>query len=174
MATTLGRGHGFTQSFTEHGYVIGLASVRADLSYQQGLRKHWRRSTVYDFYTPAFAMLGEQAVLSKEIYCDGQAGDTTVFGYQERWAEYRYTPSEITGKFRSTAVGTLDGWHLSQRFTSAPTLGDTFIQDTPPLSRVLAVGGAADGAQFIFDSFTTIRAARPMPLYSVPGLIDHF
>lgn len=173
VGTTLSR-HGFTQSFTEHGYVIGLVSVRADLSYQQGLRKHWSRSTRYDFYFPAFAMLGEQAVLSKEIFCDGSAADANVFGYQERWAEYRYSPSEITGLFRSTAAGTLDAWHLAQRFSTRPTLGDTFIQENPPMSRVLAVGAGANGAQFIFDSYFEIKAARPMPLFSVPGLIDHF
>ena len=174
FGTGLARGHGFSQSFTEHGYVIGLVSVRADLTYQQGLRKMWSRSTRYDFYFPAFAMLGEQAVLNKEIYCRGDANDDLVFGYQERWAEYRYNPSEITGLFRSTSAGTIDGWHLAQKFTALPTLNTTFIQDTPPLSRVLAVGAAANGQQFIFDSFFDIKAARPMPIYSVPGLIDHF
>jgi len=165
---------GFTQVFTEHGYIICLASVRADLTYQQGLRKMWSRSTRYDFYFPAFAMLGEQAVLNREIYCTGGAADDDVFGYQERWAEYRYNPSEITGLFRSTASGTIDGWHLAQKFTSLPTLNATFIQDTPPVDRVVAVGSAANGQQFIFDSFFDVRAARPMPMYSVPGLIDHF
>ena len=174
IGTALTRNHGFTQSFTEHGYIIGLVSVRADLTYQQGLRRHWSRSTRYDFYFPAFAMLGEQAILNKEIYCDGSANDALAFGYQERWAEYRYSPSEITGKFRSTASGTLDAWHLAQRFTGLPVLGDTFIQDNPPLSRVLAVGAGANGAQLIFDSVFSMRVARPMPLYSVPGLIDHF
>lgn len=166
--------HGFSSSFVEHGYVIGLVSVRADLTYQQGLRRHWSRSTRYDFYFPAFAMLGEQAILNKEIYVRGDANDNLVFGYQERWAEYRYSPSEITGKFRSTAAGTLDGWHLSQKFTALPVLGDTFIQETPPVDRILAVGSGANGAQIIFDSFFSCRAARPMPLYSVPGMIDHF
>jgi hypothetical protein len=175
VGTTLANGHGFTQSFTEHGYVLGLVSVRADLSYQQGLRKHWSRSTRYDFYFPAFAMLGEQAILNKELYLQGNTvSDAAVFGYQERWAEYRYSPSQITGLFRSTSAGTLDAWHLSQRFTSLPTLGSTFIEDTPPLSRVLAVGSGANGAQIIFDSFFEMNVARPMPLYSVPGLIDHF
>jgi len=175
IGTVLAKGHGFTQSFTEHGYVIGLVSVRADLTYQQGLRKHWSRSTRYDYYFPAFAMLGEQAILRQELYCNGvDAEDTLVFGYQERWAEYRYSPSEITGLFRSTAAGTLDAWHLSQRFTSAPALGATFIEENPPLSRVLAVGASANGAQIIFDSFFDMKVARPMPLYSVPGLIDHF
>lgn len=173
-ATSLTRGHGFSQSFTEHGYIIGLVQVRADLTYQQGLRKHWSRSTRYDYYFPAFAMLGEQAVLNREIYCDGSATDAQVFGYQERWGEYRHAPSQITGLFRSTAAGTLDAWHLAQRFTAVPVLGDTFIQDTPPLSRVLAVGAGANGAQIIFDSFFSMRVARPLPMFSVPGMIDHF
>lgn len=174
MGTALASNHGFTQSFTEHGMVIGLVSVRADLSYQQGLRKMWSRSTRYDFYFPAFAHLGEQAVLNKEIYCEGIAADENVFGYQERWAEMRYHPSSITGLFRSTASGTIDPWHLSQNFTSLPTLNSTFIQDTPPVDRVVAIGASANGKQFIFDSFFSIRAARPIPMYSAPGLIDHF
>ena len=175
MATALAKGHGFTQSFTEHGMIIGLVSVRADLTYQQGLRRMWSRSTRYDFYFPAFAMLGEQAILNKEIYVTGTtAQDNAVFGYQERWAEYRYNPSMITGLFRSTSAGTIDGWHLAQRFTSLPTLNSTFISDTPPVSRIVAVGAAANGQQFLFDSFFSVRTARPMPLYSVPGLIDHF
>lgn len=174
MGTTLAQGHGFHQSFTEHGYVLGLVNVRADLTYQQGLRKLWSRSTRYDFYFPAFAMLGEQAVLNKEIYCDGSGNDGNVFGYQERWAEYRYHPGQVTGLFRSTSAGTIDGWHLAQKFTALPTLGQTFIEETPPLSRVLAVGASANGQQIIADMFFDVTAARPMPLYSVPGLIDHF
>jgi len=174
MGTVLSQGHGFSQSFTEHGMVIGLVAVRADLTYQQGMRKMWSRRTRYDFYFPAFAMLGEQTVLNKEIYCDGTPDDDKVWGYQERWAEYRYNPSMITGLFRSTAAGTIDPWHLAQHFTSRPTLNSQFISDTPPLSRITAVGDAANGQQFIFDSFFRVKAARPMPLYSVPGLIDHF
>lgn len=174
MGTGLANSHGFTQSFTEHGMIIGLASVRADLTYQQGLRKMWSRSTRYDFYFPAFAMLGEQAILSKEIYCTGEAADSDVFGYQERWAEYRHFPSQITGLFRSTAAGTIDGWHAAQKFTSRPSLNSTFIEDTPPISRIVAVGSAANGMQFLFDSFFNIKTVRAMPLYSVPGLIDHF
>lgn len=174
MGTTLANGHGFTQSFTEHGVLIGIANVRADLTYQQGLRKMWSRSTRYDFYFPAFAMLGEQAILNKEIYCDGSANDSAVFGYQERWAEYRYHPSMITSLFRSTSAGTIDPWHLAQKFTSLPTLNDTFIKETPPVSRVVAVGASANGQQLIMDAFINIKAARPMPMYSVPGLIDHF
>jgi len=168
------KGHGFSQSFVEHGYVIGLVSVRADMTYQQGLRRHWSRSTRYDYYFPAFAMLGEQAVLNKEIYVTGGSTDNNVFGYQERWAEYRYNPSEITGLFRSTAAGTIDPWHYAQRFTSLPTLNSTFIQDSPPLARNLAVGTAANGQQLLLDAFFNINAARPLPMYSVPGLIDHF
>ena len=163
---------GFSQSFVEHGYVFGLMSVRADLTYQQGLEKHWSRLTRYDFYMPVFAMLGEQAVLNKEIYCDGSANDNLVFGYQERWAEYRYLPSKITGLFRSTASGTLDGWHLAQKFASLPTLNTTFIQDSPPVDRVLAVASQT-GKQFLCDVFLKVKAARPLPMYSVPGLIDH-
>ena len=175
VGTALANRHGFTQSFTEHGVVIGLVSIRADLTYQQGLPRMWSRSTRYDFYFPAFAMLGEQAVLNKEIYATGNsAQDNAVFGYQERWAEYRYKPSMITSKFRSTSSGTLDAWHLAQRFTALPTLNTTFIQDTPPVSRVVAAGAAANGQQFLFDSFFDCKTARPMPLYSVPGLIDHF
>lgn len=174
IGTFYAQGHGFRQSFTEHGYVIGLINIRADLTYQQGLRKMWSRNTRYDFYFPAFAMLGEQAILNREIYCDGSSNDGNVFGYQERWGEYRYHPSRISGLMRSTASGTLDGWHYAQKFASVPTLNSTFITDNPPLDRTLAVGSAANGQQFIFDSFIRIRAARPLPMYSVPGLIDHF
>jgi hypothetical protein len=164
----------FNQSFTEHGYLIILANVRADLTYQQGIRKMWSRSTRYDFYFPVFAMLGEQPVLNKEIYFQGIAADDQVFGYQERWAEYRYHPSRITGLFKSTTAGTIDGWHLAQRFTTLPTLNSTFITDNPPMERVLAVGAAANGQEFIYDSICTINATRALPMYSVPGLIDHF
>ena len=175
MGTGLAHNHGFTQSFVEHGVILGIVAVRADLTYQQGLQKMWSRSTRYDFYFPAFATLGEQAVLNKEIYVTGDTTqDNGVFGYQERWAEYRYYPSRISSLFRSTAAGTIDGWHLAQKFTSLPTLNTTFIQDTPPLERALAVGAEANGQQFIFDSFFDVKKARPMPMYSVPGLIDHF
>jgi hypothetical protein len=174
MGTALAHNHGFTYSATEHGVIIGLVSVRADLTYQQGLARMWSRSTRYDFYFPAFATLGEQAVLNKEIYVRGDSNDNSVFGYQERWAEYRYYPSRISGLFRSTAAGTIDAWHLAQRFTALPTLNNTFIQDTPPVDRIVAVGASANGKQFIFDSFFDCKKARPMPLYSVPGLIDHF
>lgn len=174
MGNVVSSNNRFSQSFTEHGHVIGLIQVRADLTYQQGLRKMWSRSTRYDFYFPEFAMLGEQAILNKEIFCDGSANDALAFGYQERWAEYRYLPSLITGLFKSTSAGTIDGWHLAQKFTALPTLNTTFIQDTPPMSRIVAVGAAANGQQFILDSLINIRTVRPMPLYSVPGMIDHF
>jgi len=174
MGTVLAHKHGFTYSALEHGIVLGLVSIRADLTYQQGMHKMWSRQTRYDFYFPVFAHLGEQSILNKEIYCDGSANDNNVFGYQERWAEYRYNPSRISSLFRSTAAGTLDAWHLAQKFTTLPTLNTTFIQDTPPVSRVVAVGAAANGQQFIFDSFFDVKKARPMPMYSVPGLVDHF
>lgn len=173
VATSTVHGHGFRQAFVEHGYIIGLASVRADLTYQQGLRKLWSRSTRYDFYFPVFQNLGEQAIAMREIYHTGNtAADDGVFGYQERWAEYRFFPSMITGLFRSTSAGTLDVWHLAQRFTVPPTLNDTFIKDTPPLSRILAVGSI--GKELLLDCFFDNSATRPLPAYSVPGLVDHF
>ena len=174
MGTALAQGHGFTYAAQEHGYIIGLVSVRADLTYQQGLPKMWSRSTRYDFYFPVFATLGEQAILNKEIYVQGTADDNNVFGYQERWAEYRYKPSQISGLFKSTSTGTIDAWHYAQRFTSLPTLNATFIQETPPVARTTAVGAAANGQQFLMDAFFDCNMARPMPMYSVPGLIDHF
>jgi len=160
---------GFTKSFTEHGLVIGLLSVRADLTYQQGLNRMWSLSDRYDFYWPAFANLGEQAVLTKELYCDGTADDSIVFGYQERYAELRYFPSMITGKLRSIDAGSLDSWHLSQDLANHPTLSNTFIVENPPMSRVIAVNTEP---HFIMDSYIKMRCARPMPLYSVPGNLD--
>lgn len=175
MGTSLAGGHGFSTSFVEHGMVIGLACVRADLTYQQGLRKMWSRKTRYDYYFPVFSHLGEQAVLNKEIYVQGTAADELVFGYQERWAEYRYNPSQITGLFRSSASGTLDAWHLAQNFATLPTLNETFISEDPPVQRIVAVPSEVTSPQeFICDMFFDVKAARPMPLYSVPGLIDHF
>jgi hypothetical protein len=174
MGTALAQGHGFTYAAQEHGYIIGLVSVRADLTYQQGLPKMWSRSTRYDFYFPVFATLGEQAVLNKEIYVQGTSADNDVFGYQERWAEYRYKPSQITSLMKSTSAGTIDAWHYAQRFTTLPTLNSTFIQETPPVARTTAVGTAANGQQFLMDAFFDCKMARPMPMYSVPGLIDHF
>jgi hypothetical protein len=174
MGTVLAQGHGFTYAAQEHGYIIGLCSVRADLTYQQGLPKMWSRSTRYDFYFPVFATLGEQAILNKEIYVQGTSADNNVFGYQERWAEYRYKPSQITGLMKSTSAGTIDAWHYAQKFTTLPSLNSTFIQETPPVERTTAVGSAANGQQFLMDAFFDCKMARPMPLYSVPGLIDHF
>lgn len=165
------QGVGFTKSFTEHCLLLGLVNVRADLTYQQGLNRMWSRRTRYDFFWPALAMVGEQAVLSKEIFFNNEAADENVFGYQERYAEYRYKPSQITGKFRSKAPGTLDPWHLSQNFGSRPTLDSAFIVDRPPIDRVQAV---ANEPQFIFDSYFKLTCVRPMPTYGVPGMIDHF
>lgn len=163
--------HGFSKSFTEHTIIIGLVSVRADLTYQQGLNRMFSRSTRYDFYWPALSHLGEQSILNKEIMADGTATDDAVFGYQERYAEYRYKPSNITSLFRSNATGSLDAWHLSQEFGSLPALNASFIEDNPPIDRIVAVPSEPD---FIFDSHMSMRCVRPMPVYSVPGLIDHF
>lgn len=163
--------HGFSKSFVEHGYIIGLVNVRADLSYQQGLHRMWSRKSRLDFYFPVLAHLGEQAILNKEIYAQGTAADDQVFGYQERFAEYRYSPSLITGKMRSTDPQTLDIWHLGQKFDSLPTLSSQFIQDNPPVSRVVATQSEP---QFILDAWFDLKCIRPMPVYSVPGLVDHF
>ncbi len=179
FATVTDSGIGFNKSFTEHGTIIGLVAARADLTYQQGLHRMWSRSTRYDFFWPAFSNLGEQSVLNKEIYMRNfDAGgappnddNNKVFGYQERWAEYRYKPSMISGQFRSEHGTSLDPWHLAQEFSTLPVLGNTFIKDTPPVDRVIAVPSEP---HFIFDSYFSIKCARPMPVYSVPGLIDHF
>lgn len=166
-------GHDFRYAATEHGYIIGLVNVRSENTYQQGLRRHWSRSTRYDFYFPVFAHLGEQSVLNKEIYCDGSVNDGNVFGYQERFGEMRYAPSMVTGLFRSTSAGTLDLWHLSQKFTSLPTLNQTFIEENPPVDRVIAVPSST-GKQLLLDTLFEVTAVRPLPMYGVPGLIDHF
>ena len=171
MATLGVTGNGFSKSFTEHCVLVGLVSVRADLTYQQGLNRMFSRSTRWDFYWPALAHIGEQAILNKEIFADGSANDDDVFGYQERFAEYRYKPSVITGKFRSNDAQSLDVWHLSQDFASVPALNASFIEDNPPISRVVAT---ASEPEFLFDAYYRLRCARPMPVYSVPGLIDHF
>lgn len=163
--------HGFTKSFTEHCVIIGLVATRADLTYQQGINRMWSRQGRYDFYWPALAHIGEQAVLNKEIYAQGTSQDEDVFGYQERFAEYRYKPSLVTGKFRSSDPQTLDAWHLSQDFSSLPVLSAQFIEENPPVERTLAVPSEP---HFIMDSYFTLKTARPMPTYSVPGLIDHF
>lgn len=162
---------GFTKSFTEHGVIIGLISARADLTYQQGIERFWSRHTRYDFYWPALAHLGEQAVVNKEIYAQGLPVDYDVFGYQERYAEYRYKPSRISGLFASDDPTSLDVWHLSQDFTTLPVLNDSFIYENPPIDRIIAV---PTEPHFLCDVWFSLQCDRPMPVYSVPGLIDHF
>lgn len=166
----------FTKSFVEHGWIVGLASVTADLTYQQGLGREWSRFSKYDYYFPTFAHLGEQVVSNKELYCQpdsvtdpstGAAVNDLPFGYQERYAEYRYKNSLITGLFRSNAAGTLDSWHLAQKFLNLPTLNSTFIQSNTPLERALAV---PDQPNILADFYFSLRCVRPMPVYSVPGL----
>nr|CAI9750479.1 major head protein [Microvirus sp.] len=168
---TNGRGNGFSKSFTEHGWIIGLINVRADLTYQQGINRMWTRSTKFDMYWPTFAFLGEQAVLNKEIYAQGNDEDDKVFGYQERYAEYRYAPSQVTGMFRSTYAQSLDSWHLAQKFDNLPRLNPEFIVDNPPIDRVVAVPSEP---QFLLDCWFNLSCVRPMPVYGVPGLMDHF
>lgn len=173
-------GIGFSKSFVEHSVIIGLINVRADLTYQKGLDRMWSRQTKYDYYWPALAHLGEQEVLNKEIYAQGTGSltpgeDELAFGYQERWAEYRYAPSKITGAMRSPVAPihatSLDVWHLSQDFTSLPTLSSQFIEEDVPMDRVVAVPSEPT---FKLDAYFDVTCARPMPMYSVPGLIDHF
>ncbi|QCQ84595.1 major capsid protein [Blackfly microvirus SF02] len=172
MGTVSAGGVGFTKSFTEHGIVIGLVSVRADLNYQQGLNKMWTRNFRFDYYWPALAQIGEQSVLQGEIYYQANVGaDGTVFGFQERYAEYRYKPSMCTGKFRSNSAVPLDSWHLSQNFSSAPVLNATFIVENPPIARVIAVPSEP---HFLLDVYNSYHCARPMPVYGVPGNIDRF
>lgn len=163
--------HGFNKSFVEHGYVIGLCCLRADITYQQGLNRMWSRRQLFDFYWPTLAHLGEQVVYNKEIYTQGTADDDGVFGYQERYAEYRYKPSMITGKLRSTDPQTLDVWHLAQKFDTLPKLNKDFIEENPPINRVIAV---QNEPQFFADFWFDLKTSRPMPVYSVPGLVDHF
>lgn len=177
FVTSSGSNHSFTQSFTEHCIVIGLVNIRADLTYQQGVNRMHTRKTRFDFYWPALAHLGEQAVESRELYCDGTGdpaqgtGDYSVFGYQERWAEYRYKPSLVTGKFRSSDPQSLDVWHLSQFFENRPALNEDFITENVPIDRVIAVPSEPS---FLFHAYFEHKHARPMPTYSVPGMIDHF
>lgn len=170
-----GSGIGFTASFTEHTVLLGLVSVRADLTYQQGMDRMWFRKTKYDYYWPALAHLGEQAVLNKEIYLDptdgGNPDGSLPFGYQERYAEYRYKPSKITGILRSNAPASLEVWHLSQYFAGQPVLNAEFIEENPPIDRILAVPSEP---HFIYDSYINLRSVRPMPMFGVPGLMDHF
>ncbi|AXL15324.1 major capsid protein [Microviridae sp.] len=169
--TAILNNHGFTKSFTEHCIIIGLVNVRADLTYQQGINRMWSRKTRYDYFWPALAQIGEQAVYQDEIYFKTADNQERVFGYQERYAEYRYKPSQITGLFRSDAAQSLDVWHLSQDFETAPTLSEAFIEDNPPIDRVIAV---QDEPHFLFDSHFSMKCARPMPLYGVPGNMDRF
>ena len=171
LGTVASNKDGFTKSFTEHGIIIGLVSARADLTYQSGVNRMFSRRTKYDFYWPTLAHLGEQEVKNKEIYAQGTSADEGIFGYQERWSEYRYGISKITSKFRSDAAGSLDTWHLSQDFANLPLLNEIFIEDNPPITRALAV---QTEPHFILDAYINCKTARAMPTYSVPGLIDHF
>lgn len=173
--------HTASYAATEHGYVLGLISIKSELSYQQGVPRMWSRSTVYDFYIPAFAGLGEQAILLKEIYAIGNAAsgvpdapDENVFGYQERHQEYRTRYSEVTGMFRSYYAGTLDTWHLSQKFLAAPVLGQTFVEDTPPMDRVLAAAALAVNQQYLADILIERDATRPIPVFGTPVTLGRF
>ena len=167
IGTTVLSGHSFTKSFTEHTIVLGVVSVRTDLTYQQGLNRMMSRETIYDYYWPTLSTIGEQAVKNKEIYAQGTSADEETFGYQERYAEYRYKPSSVTGKFRSNATGTLESWHYAQEYASLPLLGDSWIQVTDTnVQRTLAV---ASEPQFIFDSLFKLKCTRPMPVNSIPG-----
>lgn len=166
---------GFTKSFVEHGYVLGLAYAKGDVTYQQGLHKMWTRSTRFDFFWPKFQDLGEQAVLNQEIYCQGPAGgaaDTSVFGYQERYAEYRYRPSEIKGQFRSVFATPLDAQHLAEKFTALPVLNNTFIQSNTPIERNLAV--ASTYPHLRVDYWFNYKHSRVMATYGVPAVLGRF
>lgn len=170
-AVAVDTGHSFTKSFVEHGWIIGFVAVQSDLTYQQGLNRMWSRKARFDYYWPVFAHLGEQAVLNKEIFVQGMAADDEVFGYQERFAEYRYFPGIITGHMRSTSSTPLDVWHLAEKFETAPKLNGAFIQDATPIERVVAV---TDEPPIILDAWFDLKCVRPMPVYSTPGLVDHF
>lgn len=168
------RVHGFNKSFTEHGIVIGLCNIRTDLSYQQGINKMWLRQTREEFYWPTFAHLGEQAVLNKEIYAQGTEADNQVFGYQERYAECRYHPSIITGKMRSTYAQSTDVWHFAQKFDALPSLNGEFIQDQASYQAINRISAVQTEPQFYLDAYLDLKCARPMPVYGVPGMLDHF
>ncbi len=170
---TVGGQHSFTKSFVEHGVLIGLVNVRADITYSQGIERFWSKATRYDFFYPVLAQIGEQSVLNKEIFWDGSANDDLVFGYQERYAEYRYKPSRLTGLMRPDAPSSLDAWHLSEDFASRPALGATFIESNTgaPLDRAIAIPSEP---HFIADFFFDMKCARPMPLFGVPGNLDRF
>lgn len=175
FSLTGGTNIGFTKSFTEHGFIIGLACVRTQHSYQQGINRMWSRQRRYDYYWPEFAHLGEQAVLNKEIYAGLNIGaESEVFGYQERYAEYRYNPNLITGEFRSTYKQSLDIWHYGDEYASQPYLSDEWLQEpVTNVDRTLAVQSTVSD-QFLADFYFQIKATRPMPLFGVPGLMDHF
>lgn len=168
FGTVSGTGHGFTASFTEHGYVTGLVNVRADLTYQQGLERYWSRQTRYDFFWPTLAHLSEQDVKNKEIFVSNvPATDDAVFAYMPRYDDYRFKQSQITGLFRSKAAASLDVWHLAQDFSALPGLNKAFIEDNPPIDRVIAVPSEP---HLLLDVYFRIRAARPLPLYGTPGM----
>ena len=175
FCTTSGRLN-FSHSFQEHGYLFVLASARADLNYQQGLNRMWSKQTRYDFYWPEFAHLSEQAILNKEILIVPHNAvpnkNNDVFAYQERYAEYKYKPSIITGRFNSAYTPNLEQWHLAQEFASLPVFNSTFIESNTPISRVLAVNPNNDA--FYLDLWFNMKCTRPMPIYSIPGLSDHF
>lgn len=174
-AATATGGHTASYAATEHGYIIGLINVRTELSYSQGLHKMWTRSVRTDFYWPSLAHLGEQAILRQELYCTGtDVDDVTVFGYQERWHEYRQRMSEVTGMFRPTTASGIEQWHLSQEFIAAPTLGQTFIEDTPPVSRAIAAGAAANNMQYLADILIRREATRPLPTFGTPATLGRF
>ena len=164
---------GFTKSFVEHGCIITLINARADLTYSQGIDRYWTKSTRYDMAYPVLAGIGEQSVTNIEIYAQGDANDDLVFGYNGRYDEYRHINSKLTSIMRPAATGSIDAWHLSEEFTSLPTLGDTFIQSNSgtPLDRAIAINTEP---HFIADLWFNIKAARPLPLYGVPGKLDHF
>lgn len=171
-AANMGNNIGFTKSFVEHGYIIGLAQARGDITYQQGLHKMWTRSTRYDFFWPGLQQLGEQSVLNQEIYATGTVTDTDVFGYNERYSEYRYAPSQIRGQFRSTYSSSLDVWHLAEEFSTAPALNETFINSNTPIERSLTV--AADYPHLIMDMWFDYKHARPMMTYGIPATLGRF
>ena len=173
-AATAAGSHAASYAATEHGYIIGLISVKSELSYQQGIERHWKYFSRYDWMYPELTQLGEQAVNSYEIYADGTAGDFDVFGYQERFQELRTHQSEVTGIMRSTAAGTLDPWHLAQRFASRPVLNQTFIEDTAPMSRILAAGALANGQQFLANILYERTATRILPTYGTPAIMGRF
>lgn len=161
----------FTKSFTEHGFIMGLAVVRTDQTYQQGIERMWSRKGRYDYYWPVLANIGEQAILNKEIYAQGNTADEEAFGYQEAWADYRYKPSKVTGLFRSNAAQSLDAWHYAQDYDALPTLSTAWMEQTSTeMKRTLAVQSQPD---FIADFYFMNKTTRCMPVYSIPGLIDH-